>query len=282
KPSGFCVMRDGWDEKSHYLLLKWKYGGWHSHFDDLSIILAAGGRTLLDDSSTIDYHGGGRPKSRATSSHSTIAIQGNDRPSDLGQTTLNQWLHGTDIDYVDASGPASRHGHIHGRRIAYIRGKYWVMMDDVRGTEKGTDRVDMYFQFAPGDVRIDGLTARTDFKKGANLVVKVMEVPGLTAHREEGWIAVKYKVVKPRPRVRFSVKRLPVTLVTLLYPYEGEAPDISIERLTLSEDSENKGVFGLRITINGREDLIFFAPEGCEFSYRGAKLMGPVACHPGG
>jgi len=282
KPSGFCVMRDGWDEKSQYLLLKWRYGGWHSHFDDLSIILASGGRILLDDSSTIDYHGGGRPKSRATCSHSTIAIAGKDRPSSLNQTRLNQWLHGTDIDYVDAGGPVTRDGHTHRRRIAYVRGKYWVMIDDVRGKKKGTEQVDMYFQFAPGEVRIDGLTVRTDFKDSANLMVKVMEVPGLTAHEEEGWIAVKYKVVKPRPRVRFSVKKLPATLVTLLYPYEGKTPDISVERLSLSQDCEKKGVLGLRIRINGEEQLIFFAPEGCEFSYRGIKLVGPVACHPGG
>ena len=278
KPSGFCVMRDGWGQKSQYLLLKWKYGGWHSHFDDLSIVLAAAGRILLDDSSTIDYHGGGRPKSRATCSHSTIAIEGRDRPSELGHTKLNQWLHATDIDYVDATGPASRDGRMHRRRIAYVRGKYWVMIDDVRGKEKGTDRVDMYFQFAPGEVRIDGLTARTDLKDGANLIVKVMEVPGLTAHEEEGWIAIKYKAVKPRPRVRFSVKGLPVTLVSLLYPYEGAIPDITMEKLTLPEDVQRKGVLGLQIGINDRKDVIFFAPEGCEFSYRGSKLRGPVAC----
>jgi len=277
EPSGFCVMRDGWDEKSQYLLMKWKYGGWHSHFDDLSIILASHGRILLDDSSTIDYHGGGRPKSRATSSHSTLAIEGRDRPSDLGQTKLNQWLHGKDIDYVDVSGAATPDGHVHRRRVAYVRGKYWVMIDDVHGEEKGTDRVDMYFQFAPGEVKLDGLTARTDFNEDANLLVKVMEVPGLTAHQEEGWIAVKYKVVKPRARVRFSVKRLPVTLVSLLYPYEGNAPNISMERLTLSEYDEKKGVFGLSVRMDGREDLIFFATEGREFSYRGSKLKGPVA-----
>ena len=277
EPSGFCVIRDGWDEKSQYLLMKWKYGGWHSHFDDLSIILASHGQIFLDDSSTIDYHGGGRPESRATSSHSTIAIEGRDRPSDLGQTKLNQWLHGKDIDYIDVSGAATPDGHVHRRRVTYARRKYWVMIDDVRGEEKGTDRVDMYFQFAPGEVKLDGLTARTDFNEDANLLVKVMEVPGLTAHQEEGWIAVKYKVVKPRARVRFSVNRLPVTLVSLLYPYEGEAPNISMERLTLSEYDEKKGVFGLSAKIDGREDLIFFAPEGSEFSYRGFKLKGPVA-----
>jgi len=277
KPSGFYVMRDGWDEKSQYLLLKWKHGGWHSHFDDLSIILVSHGRILLDDSSTIDYHGGGRPKSRATSSHSTVAIEGQDRPSDLGQTRLNQWLHGTDIDYADASGPASRHGHIHRRKITYVRGKYWIVIDDVRGKEKKIDRVDMYFQFAPGEIRLDALTAKTDFKEGANLIVKVMDAPGLIAHQEQGWMAVRYKVVKPRPRVRFSVKRLPIRLVSLLYPYEGKVPDISIEKLMLFEDVEKKSIFGLRIRINRGEDLIFFAPEGAEFSYKDTKLTGPVA-----
>ena len=277
EPSGYCVMRDGWDEKSQYLLLKWKYGGWHSHFDDLSIILASGGRILLDDSSTEDYHGGGRPKSRATVSHSTIAINGQNRPSELRQTKLNQWLHGTDIDYVDASGPITSIGHIHRRRIAYIRDRYWVMIDDVQGKTKGTDQVDMYFQFAPGKVQIDGFTARTDFKEGDNLMVKVMEIPGLTVQQEEGWIAVEYKFVKPRPRVQFSVKKVPVKLTSLLYPYEGDVPDITLAKLTLPDDVEEKGVFGLRIRINGREDLIFFAPEQCEFTYQGTELSGPVA-----
>jgi heparan-sulfate lyase len=281
EPCGYCVMRDGWDEKSQYLLLKWKYGGWHSHFDDLSIILASGGRILLDDSSTEDYHGGGRPKSRATVSHSTIAINGQDRPSELRQTKLNQWLQGMDIDYVDASGPVTSNGHTHRRRIAYIRDKYWVMIDDVRGNKKDTDQVDMYFQFAPGKVQIDGFTARTDFKEGDNLMVKVMEIPGLTAQQEEGWIAVEYKVVKPRPRVQFSVKKVPMKLTSLLYPYEGDVPDITMEKLTLSEDVEEKGVFGLSIRINGREDLIFFAPRQYEFTYQDTKLSGPVACIQG-
>ena len=279
--SGFSVMRDGWNDKSQYLLMKWKYGGWHSHFDDLSIILAAGGRALLDDSSTKNYadyyEGGGRPKSRTTCSHSTIAIAGKNRPADLKQTRLNQWLHGDKIDYVDASGPVTRNGHIHQRRIAYVRGGYWVMIDDVQGKKKGTDEVDMYFQFAPGSVKLDNLTARTDFREGANLMVKVMEIPGLTAQQEEGWIAVEYKVVKPRPRVRFSIKEIPVRLTSLLYPYEGDVPDIVLERLTLPEDVQKKGVFGLRFRINGREDLIFFAPGQCEFSYQGTKLSGPVA-----
>jgi len=281
EPSGFCVMRDGWNDESQYLLMKWKDGGWHSHFDDLSIILAAGGRVLLDDSSTIDYFDGGKPASNATCAHSTIAIAGKNRPSRLKQTKLNQWLRGTDIDYVDASGPASREGHIHRRRIAYVRGKYWVMIDDVQGKEKGTDQVDMYFQFAPSEVRIDGPTVRTDFKQGANLMVKVMEVPGLTVHGDEGWMAVEYKVVKPRPRVRFSVNGLPATLASLLCPYEGEVPDINMERLSLSEDYEKKGVMGLCIKIGGKEDLVFFAPKGHEFSYQGSRLRGPVAYHPG-
>lgn len=278
EPSGFCVMRDGWNDKSQYLLMKWKYGGWHSHFDELSIILAAGGRIFLDDSSTIDYHGGGRPKSRATCSHSTISIAGKDRPSSLNQTRLNQWLHGTEVDYVDASGPVTGDGHTHRRRIAYVRSKYWVMIDDVQGKKKGTDQVDMYFQFAPSEVRVDGLTARTDFKTGANLMVKVMEIPGLIVQQEGGWIAVKYKVVKPRPRVRFSIKGIPVKLTSLLYPYEGETPNITMEKIALPEDVQEKGVFGLRIRVNGKEDIIFFAPTQCEFSYRGTNLSGPVAC----
>jgi heparan-sulfate lyase len=272
--SGFCVMRDGWDEKSQYLLMKWRHGGWHSHFDDLSIILAFGGRILLDDSSTIDYHGGGRPKSRATSSHSTIGIEGMDRPSGSDQTRLRQWFHSVNVDYVDASGPATQNGHIHRRRIAYIRGKFWVLVDDVHGQHEGTDRVDMYFQFAPGEVKLDRFTARTGFRDGANLMVKEMEIPELTAHQEEGWIAVEYKVVKPRSRIRFSVNKVPVKLVSLLYPYEGEEPHIDMAELTLSRD--NKDIFGLCVIINDEEHLIFFAPDGYEFSYQNTTLKGPI------
>jgi len=55
-----------------------------------------------------------------------------------------------------------------------------------------------------------------------------------------------------------------------------------MERLTLSEHSEKKEVFGLCIMIDGMENLMFFASQGSEFSYRGSKVTGPVACHPGG
>ncbi|NQT81762.1 hypothetical protein HQ563_01975 [bacterium] len=84
--------------------------------------------------------------------------------------------------------------------------------------------MDMCFQFAPGEAGHDVLTARTELKEGANLMVTVMPAPRLIAHEEKGWMAVKCKVVKPRPRVRFSVKRLPVTLVTLLNTCEGKIP----------------------------------------------------------
>ena len=90
-------------------------------------------------------------------------------------------------------------------------------------------------------------------------------------------MAVEYKVVEPRPRIRFSVNGLPVTLVTLLHPYEGETPDVDMERLSLSEDNQKKGVLGLHIKAGGEEHVIFFAPEGCEFSYRGSELRGPVS-----
>jgi hypothetical protein len=52
---------------------------------------------------------------------------------------------------------------------------------------------------------------------------------------------------------------------------------IGMKTLALSEGDEKKGVFGLSIEIDGREDLIFFAPAGCEFSYRDLKFKGPVA-----
>jgi len=59
-------------------------------------------------------------------------------------------------------------------------------------------------------------------------------------------------------------------------------PDVSMGRLALPEDLEKEGVIGLRMRINGRRDLLFFAPDGHEFSYRGSKLKGPIAHLPAG
>jgi len=106
------------------------------------------------------------------------------------------------------------------------------------------------------------------------LVVKILEVPGLTAHEEEGWIAVKYKVVKPRPRIRFSVKKLPVILVTLLYPYEGKFPDISVEKLSLSQDCEKKGVIGLRTRINDKPEPHILCSGGKRVLLQGHQARG--------
>lgn len=88
-----------------------------------------------------------------------------------------------------------------------------------------------------------------------------------------------YKVVKPRPRVRFSVKRIPVRLASLLYPYEGKAPDLAMERLTLSENLEKKDVIGLRIEQTAKRNSSSLRRRGASSLMRApvSTVRGPVA-----
>ena len=121
----------------------------------------------------------------------------------------------------------------HRRSVFFVDKKYFVIMDDAFGEVTG--EVDIHFQLAPGKAVIDhaGLTVRSDFENGWNVLVKTEKQPGIILEEEEGQVSFLYTKKEPRPAFRFRVKKEnsmdKVRFITLVIPYEKGIPEITIK-----------------------------------------------------
>ena len=80
RDGGYFVMRDGWSDKSNYLLFDCGPHGalncGHAHADALSFELAANGRTVLVDPGTYTYTGSKELRDwfRSSHAHNTVTL----------------------------------------------------------------------------------------------------------------------------------------------------------------------------------------------------------------
>ena len=108
-----------------------------------------------------------------------------------------------------------------------VRQRFWVIFDSVEGS--GEHLAESRFQFAPGEVVLDGTTARTAFPDANLLLQAVGSVAFDHAHIEKGqekprsgWYSDSYGKIEPAPALSLSVRaNLPWRAATLLFPYRG-------------------------------------------------------------
>ncbi len=224
------------------------YGTNHQHEDKLGFWLSAFGRSfivdpgrhLYDDSSAsfLSYL-------RSTPAHSTILIDGQGQNSAAAKDVPGAWRSVRPQPILFKRG-ASR--HIAGGRydlgygperipcahwrivIFHVKLKLWTLIDHVTGA--GEHDVESRFQFAPGELTVEGFRAVTLFPD-ANLAVEAdpacwdeIRVEKGQSDPRRGWFSMGYNQIEPAPAlVLASRRRLPFTAITALVPYRGPAPD---------------------------------------------------------
>jgi len=230
RDSGFYSMRSSWGTKAICLVLKCGPGGyWHCQPDNGTFELNAFGRRLMPDSGTYIYHGdaAGRAWFRQTRVHQTLTLDGKD--SRCAAKCL-LWKPGRRLDVLAVEN-RSYGGLTHRRAVLFVRKKFFVLVDEALG--KATGDVDLHFQLAPGAAVFDRAapSARTDFREGANVLVRALAQPGMVLAKEKGQVSFHYGSREPRPAFRFRVRKggaAGVRFVTLVVPYEGGVPETSI------------------------------------------------------
>jgi hypothetical protein len=215
------------------------FGRSHQHEDKLGLVLQAYGRTLLVDPgrhlydktqvSYLDYL-------RSTAAHSTIRVDGQDQHSrgkpetwvareadDLGFVTSDQETRARGV-YDLGYGADNAIDVVHRREVVFVAQRFWVVFDRVEGD--GEHDVESRFQFAPGQVTLEGDAAVTAFDD-ANLW---LEAPGWEQRRidagqenpRSGWYSGSYNRIEPSPTLVLSRRvPLPWSTVTLLLPFRG-------------------------------------------------------------
>ena len=150
---GYFVMRDGWTDKSNYLLFDCGPHGalncGHAHADALSIEVAANGRTVLVDPGTFTYTGSKELRDwfRSAQAHNTVTLDG-ESPSvpdgaftwkSVAECRLLDWV--TTADYAYVSGEQS--GLV--RSIFFLKRKYWIIRDTLKSDAE--HKADIHFHF---------------------------------------------------------------------------------------------------------------------------------------
>lgn len=247
--AGVAFLRQRQDQGDLYLAFDaGPFGSGHQHEDKLSFWLFAYGRNFVVDPGRHLYDQSAasfRPYLISTRAHSTILIDGlgqnsrgrpqtwvSRKPLDLG------WQ--ADADEVRARGsydlgygPKNDTKVTHWREIVFVKQRYWVIFDVVTGV--GEHAVESRFQFAPGDLILDGVRARTDFADANLLLWPHATLPITETHIEKGqqqprggWYSDSYNKIEPAPALSLNLKGpLPVAIATLLFPYRGrDIPDV--------------------------------------------------------
>jgi hypothetical protein len=203
---GYFVMRDGWSDKSNYLLFDCGPHGalncGHAHADALSFELAANGRTVLVDPGTYTYTGSKEMRDwfRSAQAHNTVTLDGVSSSIPDGAFTwktiepcrLIEWI--TTENYVYVCGESA--GVV--RSIFFLKGKYWVIRDTLKSTTE--HRADIYFHFdsTTNPTLADGLIREPE----SGLTIRV--VGNGRWIEENQWISHCYGQKEPAKVFRFS------------------------------------------------------------------------------
>ena len=227
--AGIYSMRSGWDKEAIHLILKCgRDGGWHCQPDNGTFELWAFGRYLMPDSGCYIYHGDvkGRQWFRQTWVHQTLTLNRKDAGY---KARLLFWKSKKELDTLVIENNSYKNLK-HRRSLFFVRKSFFVFIDDVFG--EATGGVDLHFQFTPGKVVFDRqkMSVRTDFRKGANVIVYPLMQDGMRLEEEEGQVSFRYAVKQSRPafcfRMRKGAKATSLRFVTLVVPYKGRVPEV--------------------------------------------------------
>ncbi len=237
--SGYCSMRNSWAEDAVWLITKCgPDGGWHTHYDNGTVEIAAFGKLLLSDSGNYTYSWAeGRAWYLQTSAHQTMTLDNRNsefrprhifhchKPGFSGLISENQ----------------SYSGMCHRRSIAFIDNRFFVILDEASGEAEG--EVAIHWQFAPGVNEND-------------VILKCL--PDQQPIQEEGRTAT-YGHFTARTAFRFQQFKKAtgkVLFTTLIYP----AKDHEIPSIAIEYNNNNQ----LKISIGGNIYLLEYSAEKIE------------------
>ena len=240
---GYAVMRDGWTSDANHLVfdvgpLGCPMSAAHGHADLLSIQCSAFGEPLVVDPGTYCYAVDPfwRNVFRSSAAHSTVTVDGVGQATAAGSfawstrpvARLRRWVSTERLDYADAEHDGYRELSDpvrHRRRVVFVKPRYWIVVDDLTGA--APHRVELRFQFAQVEVALEPRPwVRALGRGGRALFVRSFASVPLDAgvfvgqHTPvRGWISPNYGQRRPAPVLVYSaVARLPLRIVTLLYP----------------------------------------------------------------
>lgn len=247
--------------------------GWagHGHADALSVQLSVRNEQILVDPGTGSYVdvNGDRGYFRATTSHSTVGIDGLSQSepcgsfkwTNLAHATAERWIAGKDFDFFTGS----HRGYdrlaspvVHQRVIFYLKPQFWVVRDVLKGA--GAHQIDISWNFAPGSLTTFSDRAYFRGPSGATLTALFSTPADFSIEMTGGLFSERYGHKESSPLLRVHGKAwLPTECSAILLPgIDGTAHFAKIETHPGDQDV-NRRVQGYRLSAAARTHEIFFS-----------------------
>lgn len=267
--AGFYAMRGGWNPGDLFLFFRaGPIGTGHQHQEQLEVVLAAWGRTLLFDPGVYPYDTSDwRRFTLGSASHNTIMVDGkwqhaDESPAQITGPVHNPWTATPLFDYVSGTyaagyqkneygtplgqswnhwvGPLDK-SVTHTRRVLFLKPYYALILDTLDGT--GHHTFDAHFNMDATGATVDPATQAVVSQTSDDLHLALypldrdnLAVDVVQGQKDPllGWFPYQHRAI---PTARFRKEQdAPAIFATFLYPYKGNAPAFEARPLAIQGD----------------------------------------------
>ena len=249
---GYFIQRSGWDDGAKYLVFDCGPigDGGHGHYDLMSIEVAANGRPLIVDPGRFTYADSDwRRQFKGTAAHNTVCVDDLDQvdyrrgkpKGPLAQGRLLERFTAPGLDMICGEVRSPAYEAIHTRRIFFVAGQYWLIVDSLRGSVP--HKYDLRFHLTAealnhctritGGIRTPDMVLLSNCRGGPPwppvlrkhaMVEKRVATEG-HPYISHGWISPRYGIKQSAPVVSFvSTGEANLDFYTLIAPQELSAP----------------------------------------------------------
>lgn len=293
---GYYVVRSGWGgngcaygDEQHLVFDCGPLGaGNHGHFDCLSFELSAFGRPLVVDPGRYTSRESGetnwRARFRSTAAHNTVTVDSRNQTRyeplpgrQPGAATngraryrvtgpapdhrLIERISEGGFDLLHGSARSGEYDAAHERRILFVGGRYWVIVDSLVG-----HREHLYeARFHLGEWAQDRATVTESQGLLAlvspHLLIVAPSQEGLGLAVEPGHVSYRYGKKLAAPVASFSIRAARATLVTLLLPCRELPlllPVVEEIRVTGASGRSAPPARAFAISMGAERDVLFF------------------------
>lgn len=257
--SGFCAMRNGWNQDATVMAIK-NTGGddiWHNQPDSGTFLLYGHGRNFMNDSGCYMY-ASDDPKDQAwrdffrkTENHQTLTLDGENTSS---KPISTEFIEGERFVRLKTQNQSYDH-LIHERSIWFIDQSFFVIYDRAMGSAQG--EVKVHFQLNPAPVLMDTgkLQVSTQYRDNNNLVVTTYPTGGITPtlNTQEGHISYFINQKEPRTAWNLQIDKSDINEVSFLHSLI----------LTKAPNAKPKTIF-----IDDKQLVVVFAQEVLKLDLR--------------
>jgi hypothetical protein len=249
--SNTIFMRNSWNpDEAVYMQFENNPSDGHAHPDSNQVIMYAYGKPLLVDSGRYSYSSFNSiyNELRWASAHNTIEAVGKSMSSHSSSANA---LENTTVNNAFSFATSTQNGYSgvnHTRNVLYLNEGFGIVTDYIEGSDSSQEYRQNWHFMPSSNATMDGLTAKTDFYKEANITVASASAD--SAQIRDGYHSADYGLVAGSKYASYSKSGANVKFDTVLYPTKaGESADVSVTDLADGDNSKA----AIKVNINGSD-----------------------------